>query len=270
MESNDYAAIGMRIRQARKMHGLSQTQLGQRIGYTKSSISEWETGSKPIGLDSLQKIAAALKKDVSYFVAGGSPSISRQDLLMALQRPVMDILPVKPVPLVGRIHAGLPWHVEEARDGEFFVPQELPVDFALKVRGDSMIGANVKEGDIVLCQSVRAGAVPKSGDMVVALVNGDEATLKFLVHEHGQWILRAANPDYADHVLLSREAPEIQAVVLRIESTPIYRLPSGLPPDDRNALDLTGLSDDQQQLVRQMVAHLKGSAIKVKDGDFHD
>lgn len=247
---NSMETIGSRIREVRQIKGLSQTELGQRIGYTKSSVSEWESGKKLISLDVLQKIARVLGQDVSFFLGESPPNVVASDVL----RTLMGFLPVKPIPVLGRIHAGTPWHAEEVTESEVFVPQDVPADFALTVQGDSLVGAHVYPGDLALCQAVTPGVTPKPGDLVVALVNGDEALLKFLVHERGQWILRAANPHYPDHVLTAPEDPRIQAIVLRIDTHPHY---PGTVPAPTTGLDVEGLTADQVQVVQMMIDTLR-------------
>jgi repressor LexA len=103
------------------------------------------------------------------------------------------------LPILSCIPAGLGDPVEPVSDGS------LPVDlealniktssrtFALKVRGDSMIGAQISDGDLVVIETREA----KPGDIVAALIDG-ETTLKRLVLEDGKLFLRAENPRYAD------------------------------------------------------------------------
>ncbi|WP_353216656.1 transcriptional repressor LexA [Sandarakinorhabdus sp.] len=96
------------------------------------------------------------------------------------------------VPLHGRIAAGLPMEALES-DRSLSVPSALlgPGDhYALEVSGDSMIEAGIHDGDYALilrCDTAR------DGDIVVALINEDEATLKYLRHEKGLIRLDPAN-----------------------------------------------------------------------------
>ncbi len=100
------------------------------------------------------------------------------------------------LPLVGRVAAGTPiladGHVEE----HVAVPRRLCGDarecFVLEVRGDSMIGAGIVPGDLVI---VRKQPTATPGDIVVALL-GDEATVKTLAIEEGRPALVPANPEY--------------------------------------------------------------------------
>ena len=103
---------------------------------------------------------------------------------------------MRDVPVLGRIAAGTPIlaaeHVEEV------LP--LPVDlvgndpvFLLEVKGDSMIDAGIFEGDLV---AVRSQKDARDGEIVAALIDGEEATVKRLRRRDGKVILEAANPAY--------------------------------------------------------------------------
>jgi repressor LexA len=102
------------------------------------------------------------------------------------------------VPLVGRIAAGAPVLATE-EDAEYIsVPADLAhgvgPHFALRVEGDSMIGAGIVEGDVVVVRSQTAAA---DGDIVAALLPGpaeDEATIKRLGHDGGRVMLIPENP----------------------------------------------------------------------------
>jgi repressor LexA len=100
----------------------------------------------------------------------------------------------KPVPYYGKIHAGEPSLLPEHRDGYItidrrFVPTEEV--FFLRVRGDSMIGRAINEGDYVM---VNPAAKPKENDIVAARI-GDEATVKTLKYVNDQIVLEPENPN---------------------------------------------------------------------------
>lgn len=101
------------------------------------------------------------------------------------------------VPLVGRIAAGAPVLAAEQVEEYLTIPMgfaEGAGHFALRVRGDSMIGAGILDGDVVV---VRSGAAADDGDIVVALLPGgaeDEATVKRLKRTKGRVLLVPENP----------------------------------------------------------------------------
>ena len=99
----------------------------------------------------------------------------------------------QPVPFYGKIHAGEPSLLPEHRQyfitiDRRFVPSEDV--FFMKIKGDSMIGRGVLDGDFVM---VTPSARAKDGDMVAARL-GEEATVKTLTHRGGTIVLEPANP----------------------------------------------------------------------------
>ncbi len=122
--------------------------------------------------------------------------------------PVRDRSPVVAVhpgmvslPVMGRIAAGVPTEAVEGLDRNVEVPLSMlgPGDhFALDVSGLSMIGAGIMDGDLAI---VRRQSHAADGDIVVALVDGEEATLKrFRPAGRGEIALQAENPDFPTRV----------------------------------------------------------------------
>ena len=104
------------------------------------------------------------------------------------------------VPVMGRIAAGVPIEAIQHADRTIDVPPELLTPgehFALEIRGDSMIEAGILEGDVVL---IRRGDTANSGEIVVALVDREEATLKRLRRRGDSIALEAANPAYETRI----------------------------------------------------------------------
>jgi repressor LexA len=128
---------------------------------------------------------------------------------MALHR-----APVRDVPLVGRIAAGSPILAEQDIEEIYPLPTELvgndPV-FMLQVRGDSMIDVGIFDRDYVV---VRRQPDARDGQLVAALVEGEEATVKRLQRMDGRVILRAENRDYPPMVFT--EGVQILGVVVAV------------------------------------------------------
>ena len=101
-----------------------------------------------------------------------------------------------PVPILGRIAAGTPIEALQNRGNEIQVPATLiggGEHYALEVTGDSMINAGILDGDTVIIRKVDSA---NTGDIVVALVDENEATLKRLRRRGDSIALEAANPAY--------------------------------------------------------------------------
>ena len=104
------------------------------------------------------------------------------------------------VPLMGRIAAGVPISAIQNHQHDVVCPPDLVGNgehFALEVKGDSMIEAGIHEGDVVI---IRRGQSADNGDIVVALVEKEEATLKRLRKKGASIALEAANPKYETRI----------------------------------------------------------------------
>ncbi|MFH1153651.1 MAG: transcriptional repressor LexA [Pseudomonadota bacterium] len=103
----------------------------------------------------------------------------------------------KTIPIIGTITAGLPMYAQEEWDGSLVVDGDLyPGEnlFALRVRGDSMKNAGILDGDLAICTPCQYA---RNSEVVVALINQEEATVKrfFLHPDHIE--LRPENPNFA-------------------------------------------------------------------------
>jgi repressor LexA len=105
------------------------------------------------------------------------------------------------LPVMGRIAAGVPIAAISEVSHNVAVPQSMVGagdHYALEVKGDSMIDAGINDGDIVI---IRETTVADNGDIVVALVEDAEATLKRIRRQNGMIALEAANPAYETRIL---------------------------------------------------------------------
>ncbi|MFN6951810.1 MAG: transcriptional repressor LexA [Albidovulum sp.] len=115
--------------------------------------------------------------------------------------PVAEALALE-LPVMGRIAAGVPIEAISEVSHHVAVPGSMlsgrGQHYALEVKGDSMIEAGINDGDIVV---IREQSTADNGDIVVALIEGHEATLKRFRRKGGMIALEAANPAYETRVL---------------------------------------------------------------------
>lgn len=123
------------------------------------------------------------------------------------------------VPMLGHIAAGLPTKAFLVTDERLNLDpaicgiRDRSRAFALRVTGDSMVGRQIFEGDIVLLEH---SAMPQNGDIVAALID-NQCTLKTLVYKEGEAWLQAENPKYPDLVpLLDLQVQGIVRAVIRL------------------------------------------------------
>ncbi len=124
------------------------------------------------------------------------------------------------VPIVGDVPAGKPEGKKESRQGTIAVDKKILDNctghrlFALQVTGDSMAGRNICEGDWIVAD---ADVSPKLGDVVVALIDGDN-TLKTLARQKDRFFLKSENPDHPDWVPMAEMTIQgiVKAVIRRV------------------------------------------------------
>lgn len=142
--------------------------------------------------DALTESAARKTGFTPTVIDGGAtaPAPARQPSPVSLPNPSVS------VPMMGRIAAGVPISAIEMHTNDVLCPPDMigrGEHFALEVRGDSMIDAGIHDGDVVI---IRRTDTATNGDIVVALVEKEEATLKRIRKSGATVALEAANPSY--------------------------------------------------------------------------
>ena len=190
------------IKQRRIAKGLTMKELAEKVGVSESTISRWESGDiENMRRNKIAKLSQVLDLDPAI-VMGFEPK-SKLPPRRAFR-----------VPVLGRVAAGIPIEaIEEVVDWE-----DLPEDeykdvpesyFGLKIKGDSMT-PRICDGDTVI---VHQQPDAESGEIVIAMVNGDDAVCKRLKKYADSIALISTNPSYEP---LTFSAEEISTLPVRI------------------------------------------------------
>nr|DAY69449.1 MAG TPA: Repressor protein CI [Caudoviricetes sp.] len=187
------AEIGKRIREKREAIGMTQEELASKLGYkNKSSIAKIETGANDIIQSKVVEFANVLDTTVAYLMGWDNPTPSRKGVV---------------VNVLGRVAAGIPIEaIEDIIDTEE-IPEEMAKTgefFGLQIHGDSM-EPRMCEGDVVI---VRKQDDAESGDVVIAMINGDDATCKRLRKYRDGIELISNNPSYEPMFFSNQEIQE--------------------------------------------------------------
>ncbi|MFP5520811.1 LexA family protein [Peptococcus simiae] len=199
-------SIGDRIRKQRLKKDLSQEDLAKMIGTTRQNIYKYETGIvSNIPSDKIEAIAQSLQVSPAYLMGWQeNKNIVSEDIDLSSYD---NILPIKTkkIPLLGEIACGVPIYADEDRECYVEVGTDIRADFALKAKGDSMIGAFIRDGDIVF---IRRQPTVEEGEIAAVIID-DEATLKrvYFHKEIGAVELRADNIAYKS---LIYSGPELE------------------------------------------------------------
>lgn len=200
--------LGDLIKEYRREHGYSMDQFAKMSGLSKAYISILERNVNPVNnkpvipsLETIKAVAQAINMDFNDVIAvlDGNQPVSLKDEPEI--PPGFEPMPkMKKVPLIGAIACGDPITAMENREGEIDVPENIRCDFALRCKGNSMIGAGIHDGDAVY---IRIQPEVENGQIAAVRI-GDEATLK-RVYLHTDYIeLRPENPDY-ESIIRRRE-----------------------------------------------------------------
>lgn len=215
-----YTRIGALIKQAREEKRLSQAELGAFIGVTATAINYYEKGKRKINVEDLYRLAEALEKPPGYFLPGERRRMESRDENQLSNRP--DVYyDLTGLPVVGSVRAGKATLAEQEVIGYLPYPRKLGGKqfFALRVAGDSMNGVGIYDGDLALLR--RQSEAEYNGQIVCALLNGEESTLKIYFRlQDGRIKLKAANPGHADIIIENQKDFDIQGVLAGIFKAP--------------------------------------------------
>lgn len=202
--------LGEIIKKYRTEHNMSMDQFSAKSGISKSYISLLEKNAhpktnKPIApsIKCIHQVADCICMDfnVLFSMLDGDVSISDDTLA-----PSSGVT----IPVVGRVAAGIPIEAaEHIIDNEEISPKMAANGefFGLKIKGNSM-EPKISDGDVVI---VRKQDDAESGDIVIALINGDEGVCKRLKKYNDSIALISTNPEY-DPMIFSKEEVETKPV----------------------------------------------------------
>lgn len=211
------STIGSRIRNRREELGLSQDELGKRLGYkSRSSINKIELDQRNLTQSKIKAIAEALETTPAYIMGWDEPD---QKLDNENLKFFDNLFPIetKKFPLIGNIACGKPILADEQFEAYIEAGANIKADFCLRAKGDSMIGARIYDGDIVF---IRKQEMVDDGEIAAVLID-DEATLKRVYYDQESNVIQlfAENPQYKtmrfageelDHIRILGKAVALQ------------------------------------------------------------
>lgn len=171
----------------------TQLDIAQYLQVSPAAVSAWCKGQKMPRMDKIERLA-------NYFCIQKSDLIEDKSSLPDNAIPFTES---HQAPIVGSIPAGYPALAFEDIEGYASIPYaDVENYFFLRVKGDSMINANIHTGDLVL---IRKQECAEDGQIVAARVNGDEATLKRYKKQGDTVLLLPENPAYEPKIVPLKE-----------------------------------------------------------------
>ncbi|MEB5793312.1 LexA family protein [Staphylococcus hominis] len=198
----------------RERFGMEQIDLAKKLGRkSSSSISEWEKGKYTPKMATLKQIAEIFNVNID--------DLMKKDLKNPTDE-VIQPLPVKEIPIVSQISAGLPIYAEEnILEHTYIATKKLNSNkeiFGLRVNGDSM-DKEFRDGDVVI---VEKDAVVENGQIAVVQVNGYNATVKRVRYEKDRVILIPESNNSAHYPQVYSQDDEVKIIGKVVSSQKFY------------------------------------------------
>lgn len=198
-------AVGDRIRKWRKAKGLTQADLAEAIGVTRSAINQWEKKAPKLREDHIVLLARVLGRSESTFTPFGGDTVTPGDATRHSIR-VLDWEDLKHVREGGTV-------LSAALKKNLYVEVSKDISkkcIMLTVRDDSM-EPEFRVGDqIIIDPDVAPGGSDSNPDFVVVrLKNGEEIFRRYLARRGGAYDLVAENPDWETHTVNARHPGEV-------------------------------------------------------------
>ncbi|MGM0882566.1 MAG: LexA family protein [Bacillota bacterium] len=180
-----YAATGANIKKYRDLRNYSLQVLAEKVGLTKKTIQRYENGEHKIDRDRLKALAEALDVSVLQLTEGAYEKLGLE----------VDDTDNVTLPIVGKISCGNGQLAYEYIEGYESTPRSWINGgeyFYLRAKGDSMTGARIHDGDLLL---IRKQEEVEDGEIAAVLI-GEEAVLKKVYKQGSTLVLQSTNPNY--------------------------------------------------------------------------
>lgn len=197
-----------RLKSLRCSKNITQGELAKMTGLSRSAVSMYESGKRRPDYETLEMLADFFNVNMDYLLG---KSDTNTDILK-----LKNIVPIEKrmVPIIGQIAAGKPILADEHI--EAFLPCDTGVhaDFGLVVSGDSMIGADIHDGDVVF---IRSQPIVDDGQIAAVRIDDDATLKRFYKNPDGDGCtLVSMNPQYPPMIFNSDNCDSIQIIGLAV------------------------------------------------------
>ena len=200
-----------RFKELRKLAGYTQDELANKLGVVKSTISMYETGKRQPDFEKLEEIADLFNVNMDYL-------LGRSNIKSALTNAASSSNKVREIkgiwiPVLGRVAAGIPINMVTDIIDQEQITEEMAATgeyFALQIHGDSM-EPKMSDGDVVI---VRQQDDAESGEVVIATINGNDATCKRLRKYTEGIMLLSTNAAYEPMTFTNKDIEELPVRIL--------------------------------------------------------
>lgn len=206
MKKSDFAS---RLSQALETRGMKAADLSKKTKVAEGTISCYINGRYEAKQNRVQVFAEALDVNPAWLMGYDVPMEAERSQPAPAPRPIpkgFEPMPkMKKIPLVGSIACGTPILAQQNIDGHVDAPEDIRCDFALRCKGDSMIGAGIHDGDAVY---IHIQPEVENGEIAAVRI-GEEATLKRVYYDGTTLTLMPYNNAYAPMVYTGPQLEDV-------------------------------------------------------------
>lgn len=202
-----------KLKELRKSKGKTQKQLSEFLGISQQAYATYELATRTPPIDIIEKLADYFNVSVDYLLGRNT------DPLDAMVKQIGGMpyeVEKNAIPILGRVAAGIPLEAQQEYIGYTYTNLKPANEyFALQVEGESMKNAGIRHGSIV---TVHRQDDANDGDIVVALVDSQDATVKRFKKLDNAIVLMPDNPDFQPIVITPGIEFHILGVVKKVET----------------------------------------------------
>lgn len=206
MKKSDFAS---RLSQALETRGMKAADLSKKTKVAEGTISCYINGRYEAKQNRVQVFAEALDVNPAWLMGYDVPMEAERSQPASAPRPIpkgFEPMPkMKKIPLVGSIACGTPILAQQNIEKIVDVPENIRCDFALRCKGDSMIGAGIHDGDAVY---IHIQPEVENGEIAAVRI-GEEATLKRVYYDGTTLTLMPYNNAYAPMVYTGPQLEDV-------------------------------------------------------------
>lgn len=203
---NDKILFTERFKSLLEEYNMSLEDLGKILGVTKATVSRYQNGKIDMPVSKIKKMAEYFNVSPVWLMGlDNNKYIKENENNMNY------------IPLVGQVAAGTPILAEQ--NIEEYIYTRHNADFALRVKGDSMINARIHDGDIVF---VKKQPDVENGEIAVVLIDKEEATIKRVYKYGTNLILQPENPKYEPMIFTKSYQKDVRIIGKVIAAEIIY------------------------------------------------
>lgn len=210
------ATFKERLEEAIRLRDISPAELSRRSGVNEGAISQYRSGAYKASQRSLEKLSNTLNVSIPWLMGADVPMEQPSSRSSAdIPDGFIPMPEMRKIPLVGSIACGTPILAEENIEDYVDIPRHIRADYALACEGDSMVGAGIRDGDIVY---IRKQTMVESGQIAAVRID-NEATLKRFYRKGDTVTLVAENPSFEPLLFVGEEINDITIEGLAVAYT---------------------------------------------------